>query len=200
MEIKSSLAAETHDPAYNCGRLLSILSETQKKAQGYPKGFSGVAERYFGTASVSPATVLPLLLRLNRHHLDKIRKSGGNAYEEVIIRNIIAKFQPAGEAMPPVFPRTLDLQAQGRFALGFYQQQAEDANARIAAKVLIYFKEINGAAHAEALAMQEGNPQAFYEKVSQYYGSDSFKEWMEKKQKKAKASSLTNESGLFDNE
>ena len=48
--------------------------------------------------------------------------------------------------------------------------------------------------------MQEGNPQAFYEKVSQYYGSDSFKEWMEKKQKKAKASSLTNESGLFDNE
>ena len=200
MEIKSSLAAETHDPAYNCGRLLSILSETQKKAQGYPKGFSGVAERYFGTASVSPASVLPLLLRLNRHHLDKIRKSGGNAYEEVIIRNIIAKFQPAGEAMPPVFPRTLDLQAQGRFALGFYQQQAEDANARIAAKVLIYFKEINGAAHAEALAMQEDNPQAFYEKVSQYYGSDSFKEWMEKKQKKAKASSLTNESGLFDNE
>lgn len=200
MEIKSSLAADTHDPAYNCGRLLSVLSETQKKAQGYPKGFSGVAERYFGTASVSPATVLPLLLRLNRHHLDKIRKSGGNAYEEVIIRNIIAKFQPAGEAMSPVFPRTLDLQAQGRFALGFYQQQAEDANAHIAAKVLIYLKEMDGPAHAEALALQEDNPHAFYEKVSQHYGSDSFKEWMEKKQKKAKASSLTNESGLFDNE
>lgn len=200
MEIKSSLAADTNDPAYNCGRLLSVLSETQKKAQGYPKGFSGVAERYFGTASVSPATVLPLLLRLNRHHLDKIRKSGGNAYEEVIIRNIIAKFQPAGEAMSPVFPRTLDLQAQGRFALGFYQQQAEDANARTAAKILIFLKEIDGSAHAEALALQEDNPQAFYEKVSQHYGSDSFKEWMEKKQKKAKASSLTNESGLFDNE
>jgi len=134
MEIKTSLAADTDDPAYNCGRLLSVLSETQKKAQGYPKGFSGVAERYFGMASVSPATVLPLLLRLNRHHLDKIRKSAGNAYEEVTIRSIVAKFKPTGEAMPPAFPRTLDLQAQGRFALGFYQQQAADAAARAEAK------------------------------------------------------------------
>ena len=200
MEIKSSLAADTHDPAYNCGRLLSVLSETQKKAQGYPKRFSGVAERYFGTASVSPATVLPLLLRLNRHHLDKIRKSGGNAFEEVVIRNIVAKFKPAGEAMPPVFPRTLDLQAQGRFALGFYQQQADDANARIAFKVLIYLEETDATAHLEALALQENDPQTFYEMVSQHYGSDSFKEWMEKKQKKVKASSTADESGLFDNE
>jgi CRISPR-associated protein Csd1 len=181
MEIKTSLAADTDDPAYNCGRLLSVLSETQKKAQGYPKGFSGVAERYFGTASVSPAIVLPLLLRLNRHHLDKIRKSGGNAYEEVVIRNIIAKFQPAGEGRPPVFPRYLNLQDQGRFALGFYQQQAEDANARIAFNVLVFLEETNAAAHAEALALQEDDRQAFYEKVSQCYGSGSFKDWIEKK-------------------
>jgi CRISPR-associated protein Csd1 len=134
MEIRPQLTADTDDPAYNCGRLLSVLSETQKKAQGYPKGFTGVAERYFGTASASPATVLPLLLRLNRHHLDKIRKSGGNAYEEVAIRNIVAKFKPAGETMPPVFPRHLDLQAQGRFAIGFYQQQAADAAGRAEAK------------------------------------------------------------------
>jgi CRISPR-associated protein Csd1 len=200
MEIKTSLTADTHDPAYNCGRLLSVLSETQKKAQGYPKGFSGVAERYFGTASVSPATVLPLLLRLNRHHLDKIRKTGGNAYEEVIIRNIVAKFKPAGEAMPPVFPRTLDLQAQGRFAIGFYQQQAEDSNARIAFKVLMYLEETDAAAHTQTLALQEDNPQAFYEKVSQHYGSVSFKEWMDKKKKNVKASSSSNVSELFDNE
>lgn len=199
MEIKASLAADTDDPAYNCGRLLSVLSETQKKAQGYPKGFSGVAERYFGTASVSPATVLPLLLRLNRHHLDKIRKSGGNAYEEVVIRNIIAKFQPAGEGRPPVFPRYLNLQDQGRFALGFYQQQAEDANARIAFNVFVYLEETNAAAHAEALALQEDDRQTFYEKVNQHYGSGSFKDWIEKKKKKVKNSSSTNESALYDN-
>lgn len=200
MEIRLSLAADTPDPAYNCGRLLSVLSETQKKAQGYPKGFSGVAERYFGTASVSPSTVLPLLLRLNRHHLDKIRKSGGSAYEEVIIRKIVAKFKPAGEAMPPAFPRTLDLQAQGRFALGFYQQQAEDANARIANKILGYLEETDATAHTEALALQHDDLQGFYEKVSPHYGSASFKEWLGKKQKKVKASSSSNQPGLFDNE
>ena len=199
MEIKPQLAADTDDPAYNCGRLLSVLSETQRKAQGKlkDKSFSGVAERYFGTASVSPATVFPLLLRLNRHHLDKIRKSGGNAYEEVVIRNIIAKFQPAGEGRPPVFPRYLNLQDQGRFALGFYQQQAEDANARIAFNVLVYLEETNAAAHAEALALQEDDRQAFYEKVSQHYGSGFFKDWLEKKKKKG---SSPNESALDDNE
>ena len=133
MEIRPQLTADTEDPAYNCGRLLSVLSETQKKAQGYPKGFTGVAERYFGTASTSPATVLPLLLRLNRHHLDKIRKAGRNAYEEIVIRDILTYFK-AADGLPPVFPRHLDLQAQGRFALGFYQQQAADAAGRAEAK------------------------------------------------------------------
>lgn len=199
MEIKASLA-DTDDPAYNCGRLLSVLSETQKKAQGYPKGFSGVAERYFGTASVSPAAILPLLLRLNRHHLDKIRKSGGNAYEEVIIRNILAKFQPAGEGMPPVFPRILNLQEQGRFALGFYQQQAEDAKARIALRVLTYLEETDKTAHAEAVALQEDYPHAFYERVGQYYGSVSYQAWQNQKQKKAKPSSAATQPSLFDGE
>lgn len=199
MEISPHLTTDTDDPAYNCGRLLSVLSETQKKAQNYPKGFSGVAERYFGTASVSPATVLPLLLRLNRHHLNKIRKSGGSAYEEVIIRNIIAKFKPAGETMPPVFPRILNLQAQGRFALGFYQQQAEDANARIAARVLKYLEEKNPDAYTEALSVQEDDLQAFYEKISQHYGSEAFKKWSDEKPKKAKVSSSSNNADNPDN-
>lgn len=136
MEIRPQLTADTDDPAYNCGRLLSVLSETQKKSQGYPKGFSGVAERYFGTASTAPATVLPLLLRLNRHHLDKIRKSGGSDYQGKQIQDILALFKPQVAGQPPVFPRHLDLQAQGRFALGFYQQQAEDAAARSEARMV----------------------------------------------------------------
>ncbi|MDR0536306.1 MAG: type I-C CRISPR-associated protein Cas8c/Csd1 [Puniceicoccales bacterium] len=132
MEIQPTLTADTPDAAYNCGRLLSVLSETQKAAQGYPKGFTGIAERYFGTASASPATVLPLLLRLNRHHLNKIRKGGGSGYQEVVIRDILAKFKQREGNLPPVFPRNLDLQAQGRFALGFYQQQADDTVERSA--------------------------------------------------------------------
>ena len=119
---------ETDDAAYNCGRLLAVLAETQAKAHEYRLEGAGVAERYFGTATVSPSSVFPLLLRLNRHHLDKIRKSDRFAshahFIERDMQGILTKFQPAAEGQPPQFPRHLDLQAQGRFAIGFYQQKA----------------------------------------------------------------------------
>lgn len=138
MEIKPELTADTEDAAYNCGRLLAILSTAQSKAHDYKLEGSGVAERYFGTASVSPASVFPLLLRLNRHHLNKIRKSerygGHERFIEGQMQGVLALFKPSKQGQPPVFPRTLDLQAQGRFALGFYQQQAAEASARQTAR------------------------------------------------------------------
>lgn len=44
--------------------------------------------------------------------------------------NICKKFKPNPEAPgePPKFPRLLDLERQGRFALGFYQQKAYDTD------------------------------------------------------------------------
>lgn len=129
---------ETDDAAYNCGRLLAVLAEAQQKAHDYKLEGAGVAERYFGTACSSPASVFPLLLRLNRHHLNKISKSdrykGHERFLEDAIQQILALFRPEGSKQPPRFPRVLDLQAQGRFALGFYQQQAADDAARRAAR------------------------------------------------------------------
>lgn len=117
---------ETDDPAYNCGRLLAVLAEIQAKAFDYKLSGPGVAERYFGTASVSPSSVFPLLLRLNRHHLEKIRKtSGGTWNQENNIQDVICKLAPDCSGAAPQFPRHLDLQAQGRFSIGFYQQKAE---------------------------------------------------------------------------
>ena len=119
---------ETDDAAYNCGRLLAVLAETQAKAHEYKLEGAGVAERYFGTASVSPSSVFPILLRLNRHHLNKIKKSprfaGDERFLEDAIQNILIKFKPEENNQPPNFPRHLDLQQQGRFAIGFYQQKA----------------------------------------------------------------------------
>lgn len=138
MEIKTTLTADTEDPAYNCGRLLAVLAATQAKAHDFKLEGAGVAERYFGTASVSPSSVLPLLIRLNRHHLNKIRKSerfgGHERFIQAQIEAVLVLFKPARPGLPPSFPRTLDLQAQGRFALGFYQQHAADAAARQASK------------------------------------------------------------------
>ncbi len=125
---------ETNDPAYNCGRLLAVLGEAQQKAHEYKLEGPGVAERYFGTASTAPGSVFPLLIRLNRHHLSKIGKSerykGDERYIEEAIQQILVLFQPEENNQPPSFPRVLNLQAQGRFALGFYQQQAADDAAR----------------------------------------------------------------------
>ena len=134
MEIKPSLTADTEDAAYNCGRFLAILAATQDKAHDYKLEGPGVAERYFGTASVSPSSVFPLLIRLNRHHLNKISKSerfgGHERFIKEQIEAVLVLFKPTRPGLPPSFPRTLDLQAQGRFALGFYQQHAADAAAR----------------------------------------------------------------------
>jgi len=129
---------ETNDRAYNCGRLLAVLAETQAKAHDFRLEGAGVADRYFGTASVSPSSVFPLLLRLNRHHLDKIRKSDKYrkhvGFIEDDIQSILSLIEPSEAGRAPQFPRHLDLQAQGRFALGFYQQKAASDFSRRAAQ------------------------------------------------------------------
>ena len=130
MEITEQQEAKEADAAYQCGRLLAVLAEAQAKAHDYQLEGAGVAERYFGTAMASPASVFPLLLKLNRHHLNNIRKSdkykGHDRFLDEAIQEVSTKIYP--------FPRTLDLHAQGRFALGFYQQKAADRVAREAAK------------------------------------------------------------------
>lgn len=130
MEIAERQTADAGDAAYQCGRLLAVLAETQAKAHDYKLEGAGVVERYFGTAMASPASVFPILLKLNRHHLSKIGKS--DKYEnharflDEAIQDVLTQVNQ--------FPRTLDLHAQGRFAIGFYQQKAADRVARDAAK------------------------------------------------------------------
>ena len=130
MEITEQQDAKAEDAAYQCGRLLAVLAEAQAKAHDYQLEGAGVAERYFGTAMASPASVFPVLLKLNRHHLNNIRKSdkykGHDRFLDEAIQEVSTKIYP--------FPRTLDLHAQGRFALGFYQQKAADRVAREAAQ------------------------------------------------------------------
>ena len=129
VEIAERQTTNTEDSAYQCGRLLAVLAEAQAKAHDYQLKGAGVTERYFGTAMASPASVFPILLKLNRHHLNKISKSdryrGHDRFFDEAIQDVLTFNQ---------FPRTLDLHAQGRFAIGFYQQKAADRVAREAAR------------------------------------------------------------------
>lgn len=130
MEITPRQNADTDDVAYQCGQLLAVLAEAQAKAHEYQLQGAGITERYFGAAMVSPAYVFPILLKLNRHHLNRIGKSnkykGHEGFLENTMQDILSKFNQ--------FPQYLDLHAQGRFAIGFYQRKAEDRIAQEAAK------------------------------------------------------------------
>jgi CRISPR-associated protein Csd1 len=138
MEQQPQLVADTSDIAYNCGRLLAVFDALQWRAhEGQLEG-PGVVERYFGTASATPNGAFNILWRLHVHHLKKLAGQGdkGRGAATAIerrITEICALFGQTDEMRakrtPPHFPRVLDLQAQGRFALGFYQQKAADAAA-----------------------------------------------------------------------
>lgn len=111
--MKPGLSNEESDPAYACGRLLKILGRAQYLASAVE---TGVVERFYGTASTAPRLVFPRLLKLNRHHLAKL--DGGTATN-------IEKDIEAQTCHLQTFPALLSLPEQGRFALGFYHQQAE---------------------------------------------------------------------------
>ncbi len=112
--------------AYYCGRLLAELEAIQRAALG--KVNAPLTDRYYGAASSTPALAFPPLLRGARAHLSKLRKNTPGTYTalEEKLEEITSNL---GE-----FPKTLKLQQQGLFALGYYHQRAADRAAAKAAK------------------------------------------------------------------
>jgi CRISPR-associated protein Csd1 len=119
-------------PAYLCGRVLALLDKIHNAAHGKSTA-SSPAGRYYGSASSTPALVFPRLCKLANIHLEKI--GGGLAYklqqgvakdksETPIERDfeglaqLIARFSADAK-----WPRTLSLEDQGRFAIGFYYER-----------------------------------------------------------------------------
>ncbi|HUJ10884.1 MAG TPA: type I-C CRISPR-associated protein Cas8c/Csd1 [Verrucomicrobiae bacterium] len=134
MEIQSKLPAETTDAAYNCGSLLSVLNALQRAAhEGKLQGPS-IAERYFGSASTNPNAAFSVLWRLHQSHLRKLRQRGVKGQKAAYrikesITELCSRFRSVGNRGCPELPRTFTLVEQGRFALGFYQQEAARAEA-----------------------------------------------------------------------
>ncbi len=109
------LNPESRDPAYLCGRLFAVFDRLQYLALG---GVNvGVVERYYASASVTPALVMGRLFRNAQFHLAKT--DGG------VAGNVSKDFEAIAAALGNQFPATLDLEGQGRFALGYYHQKAE---------------------------------------------------------------------------
>lgn len=111
--------------AYSCGRLLAVLESIQRSAIGSVN--ASLTDRYYGSASSTPAVAFPPLLRGARAHLSKLRKDKPGTYRALEER--VEEITDPDRL--PTFPKTLNLQQQGLFGLGYYHQRAHD---RAAAK------------------------------------------------------------------
>ena len=103
-------------PAYQCGRLMAVLAALQRSALGDVG--AGVVQRYYAAASSTPALVLGRLVRTGQFHLGKLKGGLAHWYE--------SKLASISSRLKDNVPRTLDLEGQSLFALGYYQQMAAD--------------------------------------------------------------------------
>ncbi|MBQ7676128.1 MAG: type I-C CRISPR-associated protein Cas8c/Csd1 [Campylobacter sp.] len=112
-EIEMSLDRENSNHAYLCGRLFAVLEKAQEKASGGGLNRT-IKDTYFGSAMSSPASVFPNLIRLHNAHIKKLDE-GMAVYYAKLVGEIINKMQNE-------FKKTLLLEEQGKFAIGYYQQ------------------------------------------------------------------------------
>lgn len=123
-----SLDKEETNIGYRLGRAFALLEKAQKDANGggqKPKGKNApdtgsIASRYLGAASTTPGAVFPTLLRLSKHHVTKLVSSGKEWYETWYNRQM----EDILEGMT-AFPAVLSLDDQGRFFLGYFNQQRD---------------------------------------------------------------------------
>lgn len=108
------LDPENTEPAYLLGRLFATLEKTQSDALGDLN--AGLRDKYYGSASATPASVFPRILRTYQHHLPKL-EGGRKVNRERLLQEIISHISD--------FPSHLNLREQGKFAIGYYHQHKD---------------------------------------------------------------------------
>jgi CRISPR-associated protein Csd1 len=116
-DVPVSLDLTNTNSAYRLGRLFSVLERLQRAALG-PRNAT-VRDRFYASASATPALVFPSLIRNARNHSKAIRSKVGAGLAEWFEDHIA----DIASGLDGSFPRTLPLEEQGRFALGYYHQR-----------------------------------------------------------------------------
>jgi CRISPR-associated protein Csd1 len=111
-EVTMALDKESTDVAYRLGRLFAVLEKAQRDA--IPRANTTIKDSFYGSASATPRTVFPRLLRLAQHHIQKA-EYGSNTDKK--IEEIMQDIRE--------FPAHLSLDDQGLFAIGYYHQRKD---------------------------------------------------------------------------
>ena len=110
---------ETHpNPAYHCGGLVAVYGAIQRTAM--PDVNASVIDRYYASASQTPALILGQLQRLSTYHLGKITFYSLRELYEGLLNEV-------SDAIGDTIPSTLSLEDQAYFALGYRQMSSKIA-------------------------------------------------------------------------
>ena len=109
-----SLDNDNQDRGYRLGRLFAVLEQIQLAAHDYKSPNATIRDKFYASASATPAAVFGNLMRLKNHHLAKLAKTG---FFEGLIGDILSGVT--------AFPPHLSLEEQGMFAIGYYHQRQD---------------------------------------------------------------------------
>ena len=114
----NELDTKNTSPAYLSGRMMAVLAEIQRRANEGRELNAGIVDRYYTSASSSPALVIGRLVDLAQHHLANIKNRYATEKYERMLSEISIMLSGNG------LPKTLSLEGKTEFALGFYYQKA----------------------------------------------------------------------------
>ncbi len=115
-EVPVALDETDTNPAYRLGRWFAELEAIQQHA--LPGLNATIRDRFYGSASSAPARTFPVLIRNAMNHLAGLRKDGKAGGHEKRLEAIIAGVDHG-------LPRSLPIEDQARFAIGYYHQRAD---------------------------------------------------------------------------
>ena len=98
---------------YTLGRLFAVYEALQESAN--PGINATIKDKYFNSASATPATIFPILDNLSQKHLRKLDTGLRITYDRQIgaLKNVLGESNPARLSLPE----------QGSFNLGYYHQK-----------------------------------------------------------------------------
>ena len=117
-EVPMALDEQDINVAYRLGRWFAELEAIQEHA--LPELNATIRDRFYGSASSAPARIFPVLIRNAMNHLAGLRKEGRPQKaggHEKRLEAIIAGVEHG-------LPRSLRIEDQARFAIGYYHQRA----------------------------------------------------------------------------
>ena len=108
------LNEETNDTPYVLGRIFAVLENIQEEAN--PGINATIRDKYFNSSCANPASIFPILMKLKNSHIRKIERE--KKWKKIYFENLLTEL--TGKITE--FPKSLTLEEQGRFILGYYHQ------------------------------------------------------------------------------